>query len=422
MQTDPKLLIKFPTKSRPDKFFSVLDEYIRKAKNLDKIAFLITLDNDDESMKNNIHRLEEYKKKCKLVYFFGDNKSKIQACNADMDKVSGWDIVLLASDDMVPVVDGYDYIIRKDMNDFFRDMDGVLWYNDGGQNNINTLSILGKKYYDKFGYIYHPAYVSLWCDNEFTDVSLALNKVYRSDRVIIEHKHPVYQKTEYDALYIRNESYIHHDQKTYDLRKKENFDLCLNETKWSVLLLGIPERIDALKKIILKLNEQVAKLHIKKEIEILTLIDNKVRSVGNKRQSLIDISKGEFISFIDDDDDISDDYIESIYNTILTNCNVDVITFKQIAKINNDPDTPIIFSLKHEKNDDYIAGHLIKRKPFHMCVWNSKIAKTVKFPDISKTEDWFWLKQLCEISKTEFHIDKFLHYYIFNSNTTTAND
>jgi len=422
MQTDPKILIKFPTRNRPEKFFSVLDEYIKKANNLNKIAFLITLDNDDESMKKNIHRLEEYKKKCKLIYFFGDSKTKIQAINADIDKVSGWDIILLASDDMVPVVDGYDDIIRKDMNDFFRDMDGVLWYNDGGQNNINTLSILGKKYYDKFGYIYHPDYVSLWCDNEFTDVSVQLNRVYKSDRVIIEHKHPVYQKTNYDELYIRNESYMHHDQKTYEKRKAKNFDICLNETKWSILILGISERFDNIKNLILKLETQIKKINLKKEIEILTLIDNKVRTVGKKRQSLIDISNGEFISFIDDDDDVSDDFIETVYETIKVNNNVDVITFKQIAKINNNPDTPIVFSLKHDTNEEYIAGRITKRKPFHMCVWNSKLAKSIKFPDISKTEDWFWLKQLCEKAKTEHHIDKFLHYYIFDSNTTTAND
>jgi len=422
MQTEPKLLIKFPTRGRPDKFFSVLDEYINKAKNLDKIAFLITLDNDDISMKKNIHRLEEYKNKCKLVYFFGNSKTKIQACNADINKVSGWDIILLASDDMIPVVDGYDYIIRKDMNDFFRDMDGVLWYNDGGQNRINTLSIMGKKYYDRFGYIYHPDYVSLWCDNEFTDVSEKLNKVYRSDKIIIEHQHPAFQKTDFDELYVRNESYMHHDQNTYERRKEKNFDMCLTETKWSILILGISERFDNVKKLILKLEEQIKKINLVKEIEILTLIDNKVRTVGKKRQSLIDISNGEFVSFIDDDDDVSDDYIETIYNTLVVNGNVDVITFKQIARINQDPDTPIIFSLNHETNDDYIAGGIIKRKPFHMCIWNSNLAKSVKFPDISKTEDWFWLKQLCEKAKKEYHIDKFLHYYIFNSNTTTAND
>lgn len=421
METDPKLLIKFPTRGRPEKFFKVLDVYINKARDLDKIAFLISMDTDDSSMNNSLiqKKFEEYNKRVKILYFYGNSQTKMQAINADMEKVSGWDIVLLASDDMVPVVDHYDYIIRKDMNDHFRDMDGVLWYSDGGQNNINTLCIFGKRYYDRFGYIYNPEYISLWCDNEFTDISIQLNRVYKSDQVIIEHQHPVYQKTEYDELYIRNESYFHIDQKTYEKRKNKNFDLKTNETIFSILLLGIPERIEKLKVLVNKLNSQISNQSLDKKIEVLALIDNKHRSVGSKRQALLDIAKGKFVAFIDDDDDISENYISEISKAILDNGNVDVITFNQLTRINNDPETPILFSLSYD-NEEYYPGRPTKRKPFHMCVWNTKITKTVKFPDVSKTEDWCWVENLCKIAKTEYKIDKFLHYYIFNTDTTTS--
>jgi len=187
------------------------------ATNPSKIGFVISLDHDDLSMNNKqiIDRLNEYKNRIKIAYFFGYNKTKIQACNADLDKINGWDIVMLASDDQIPIIKGYDDIIRSDMNEYFRDMDGALWYSDGGQNNINTLSILGKKYFDRFNYIYHPDYVSLWCDNEHTDVATQLKRIYRSDKIIIEHQHPVYQKTNYDELYVRNESYFDIDKVTY---------------------------------------------------------------------------------------------------------------------------------------------------------------------------------------------------------------
>jgi FkbM family methyltransferase len=220
-----KILIKFPTRGRSIKFFNVLDQYISKASDLSRLAFLISMDLDDIEMNNNIVRqkFEDYKKYIKIAYFYGNSKTKIQACNADIDKISGWDIIMLASDDMIPIEQGYDEIIRKDMNDHFKDSDGVLWYNDGGQNNINTLSILGKKYYDRFNYIYHPDYISLWCDNEFTDVSLKLNKVYRSNKIIIEHQHPAWQKANFDELYIRNESYFGIDQQTYTKRKELEF-------------------------------------------------------------------------------------------------------------------------------------------------------------------------------------------------------
>jgi len=422
MKSNLKLLIKFPTRGRPEKFFSVLDKYIEMAENVSSIAFLISMDSDDSTMNNSsvISKLENYKNKIKLAYFFGDSKTKIQACNADVDKIIGWDIVLLASDDMIPIERGYDTIITGDMNDHFKNLDGVLWYNDGGQNNINTLCILGKKYYERFNYIYHPDYISLWCDNEFTDVSLNLKKCYRSDRIIIEHAHPVYQKTNYDQLYVRNESYFFTDKETYNKRKEKNFDLHdLNKKLFSILILGIPERMDKLKYLIEKLQNQIEKYKVKSEVEILVVIDNKTRSVGNKRQSILNMSEGRFIAYIDDDDDISDDYIREIITAIQTNMDVDVISFNQETRINDDVPTIVYFGLQYE-NTEYYQGIPVYRKPFHMCVWNSKIAKKTEFNDISLTEDWCWVEDLCKSAKTEHHIDKILHYYLFNSKQTTS--
>jgi hypothetical protein len=220
------LLIKFPTRERKEKFFSVLDNYINLASNIKKLGFIITLDLDDITMNNDQvkEKFESYKKNgIKLAYHYENNKTKIQAVNANINYILGWDILLLASDDMIPIEKGYDEIIRKDMTKNFPDTDGVLWYNDGGQNRINTLCILGKRYFDRFGYIYHPEYNSLWCDNEFTEVSLSLNRVYKSDKVIIEHAHPVYNKSSYDYLYIRNENYKDIDRLIYEKRKAKNY-------------------------------------------------------------------------------------------------------------------------------------------------------------------------------------------------------
>ena len=423
MIPDYRLLIKFPTRGRPEKFFNVLDEYINKASDASRLAFLISLDTDDNSMNNErvLNRLKEYQKRIKLVYFFGESKTKIQAVNADMEKVSGWDILLLASDDMIPVVNGYDSVIKKDMNDFFKRLDGVLWYNDGGQNHINTLSIMGKKYYDMFGYIYHPDYVSLWCDNEFTEVSQILKKVYKSEQIIIEHQHPVYQKTTYDPLYVRNEAYYNVDKETYEKRKSKNFELDkLNKKLFSILITSIPERFSKLKEIFDKLQKQINDNNCQEKVEILAFVDNKARSIGHKRQDLINACEGKFLAFLDDDDLISEDYIKEIISSIEECPGVDVISFNQEAKIGSDAPVIVYFGLQYE-NTEYVPGMPIYRKPFHMCAWNSKIAKQIEFKDISWAEDWHWIKELCLKAKTERHIDKILHYYIFDKNTTTTN-
>jgi hypothetical protein len=47
-----KILIKFPTRGRKNKFFNVLKLYQTMCDDISNITFLITLDNDDEVMNN----------------------------------------------------------------------------------------------------------------------------------------------------------------------------------------------------------------------------------------------------------------------------------------------------------------------------------------------------------------------------------
>jgi hypothetical protein len=188
--TDYKLLVKFPTRGRPDKFFTVLDRYYYGSKRKNLTSFLITCDKDDISMNNDAVRERLQKNYRNTFVVFGESKSKIEAVNNDMNLAPEHDIILLASDDMVPEEKGYDEVIRNKMQELYPDTDGVLWFFDGYRRDFNTLCILGKKYYDRFGYIYHPSYKSFWCDNEFTDVANNLGKQTFIDKVIIRHIHP----------------------------------------------------------------------------------------------------------------------------------------------------------------------------------------------------------------------------------------
>ena len=187
-------------------------------------TIIISCDMDDKSMQeDHIKEIINQYKNVKLC--FSNNKSKIEAVNADLESVD-FDIVLLASDDMIPQLKGYDTTIKKNMKDHFPDTDGVLWYNDGYQGKkLNTLCILGKKYYDRFGYIYQPDYKSGWCDNEYTLVANLLNKQVYFDNVIIKHEHPDYGFGKYDYGYKRNVKDLSWDKNIFKKRKANNFDL-----------------------------------------------------------------------------------------------------------------------------------------------------------------------------------------------------
>jgi len=217
------LVIKFPTRNRPNKFLKVLDTYIR---NLDdkNTKIIVTCDSDDTTMTEQYIKdvIEQYPN---VVLCYGENKSKIDAVNADLYGVD-FDIVLLASDDMIPKVKGFDTIIKNKMTEYYPDTDGVLWFNDGYQaNKLNTLCILGKKYYDRFGYIYNPEYISVWSDNEFMDVANILNKQTYFDEVIIEHQHPDWGHGMRDFTHTLNSKYEQLDRETYNKRKSNNFNL-----------------------------------------------------------------------------------------------------------------------------------------------------------------------------------------------------
>lgn len=225
------LLIKFPTRQRPEKFFEVLSIYQRLRTN-ENTRFLITLDTDDPSMIRGSSR-NILKMWGNVDFIYGKSLSKIHAVNRDMDHSGKWDVLLLASDDMIPQVKGYDQIILDKMAEHYPDTDGVLWFNDGYVGNrLNTLSIMGRKYYDRFGYIYHPDYTSLFCDNEFQEVSQMLNKVTYFDQTIIKHEHPMNNKRNpMDASYRRTLALYEQDKLVYERRKLNNFDVKTEEVK-----------------------------------------------------------------------------------------------------------------------------------------------------------------------------------------------
>jgi len=189
--------------------------------------FLITLDEDDETMNNDEMKkiMDSYPD---LSYKYGNHKTKIEAVNADMEN-EDFDILFLVSDDMIPIVSNFDIIIVRKMKKYFPNLDGALHFNDGclGRDRCITLSIMGKKLYDYFGYIYHPDYKSFYCDAEFTEVVKQLRKVKYLPQIIVRHEWKGGSKG-VDALYARNSRLNKFDECIYIKRKAAGFPKARN--------------------------------------------------------------------------------------------------------------------------------------------------------------------------------------------------
>src|SRR5688572_5133768 len=112
-----KILVKFPTRERGHKFINVLSEYINKCQDRHLVKYLISYDSNDPTMTSPV--IEGLVKSFPLVdltFVRGESKNKIHACNRDVNEYQGeWDIIVLGSDDMLPQVHGWDFIIRQEM-------------------------------------------------------------------------------------------------------------------------------------------------------------------------------------------------------------------------------------------------------------------------------------------------------------------
>lgn len=226
------LLIKLPSRSRSRLFKEKFDSCRRHLSGVINTKFIFSFDENDPTMNNDDIRsyLKDARKTIvpfmsKIEYYYDSSKNKIDACNRDIPS-DDWKVILLMSDDMLVLKKNFDKIIYDDMMKHFPDTDGCLNYNthdSAFKNGTMVLTVMGRKYYDRFNYLYYPGYESVYCDNEQTDVAIKLNKLVNINNRIISHEwHAVN-----DALRIQteNKEVRAKDKLLYDTRKAQGFNL-----------------------------------------------------------------------------------------------------------------------------------------------------------------------------------------------------
>lgn len=182
--------------------------------------------------------------------------------------------------------------------------------------------------------------------------------------------------------------------------------------KLSILTPTIPGRENQVRSLSEKLAEQIGAL----PVEHLILSDNRQRSIGAKRQALVDIARGEFISFVDDDDDVSDDYVSSLLDA--TETGADVITFRQLV-IYNGQEGEVEFGVNN-RDGQFIPGGVTKRAPWHICAWKRDKVDGCLFGESNYGEDIVWCRQARLRIATAIHVDRVLHTYRHDAATTAA--
>jgi hypothetical protein len=408
-----RILLKCPTRSRPQKIISTLTTYMRLANHPERLGVAISTDDNDETMSRNLVHEELHRVLAKTSWhqiFVGPNKSKIEACNANMSDITWeWDIVVLVSDDMIPQLQGWDDVIANHMFAKFPDTDGILWLDDGYQHEkLNTLTIMGRKMYDWFGYLYHPEYKSLFCDAEFTDLckgELASKCMY-IPHCLIRHEHPGTGYTQnFDALYQHNQTFFNIDMYTYIRRKTYPHDI-------SFLIPTIAGREKSFEHLVTTIHEKMKRIAPQIRYTIDVAFDNREMSIGMKRENLLQAAKGKYVAFVDDDDDITDAYVEDLVQTIEGSFHV----MRLRGQIG-----PYTFthSIEISLTGPMARGEVFLRPPNHLNPMLADAAKFIHFNDATRGEDLDWTIRMArtEFLTHEYNTDDSRIHYIYNMGT-----
>jgi glycosyltransferase involved in cell wall biosynthesis len=176
----------------------------------------------------------------------------------------------------------------------------------------------------------------------------------------------------------------------------------------SILTCTLPERAHLLSRLSNKLTPQM----INKPVEFLVDPRNRTVPTGRKRNDLIRQAQGKYVCFVDDDDNVSGDYVDEILKA--AEQDPDVITF--CGWMTTDGRQPVDWVIK--LGEEYEARNgIIYRFPNHLAVIRKEYAERISFPPIYQQEDYRWAVSMRNsgLLKTEVHIPKKLYHYDYHT-------
>lgn len=137
-------------------------------------------------------------------------------------------------------------------------------------------------------------------------------------------------------------------------------------------------------------------------------------SVGIKRQTLLEGAAGKFVVYVDDDDQVSGDYVHSIFDVIAQNPDIDCIGIKGI--ISTDGKGYKNWEISKDFGSWYEKDNVYYRTPNHISPVRREIAiRAGGFNDMKFGEDADYSQRILPFLKNEVKIDKQIYHYQFQS-------
>jgi hypothetical protein len=201
-----KILYQYASRSRPQRFWEGIWNILKMQVDSENSVIHAVLDQDDPTIDEDfiaqIHGFE-LRAKRDILWNFGYSTGKINAINRPLPDIE-WDILVNFSDDQRFILPGFDEVIREAFK--IHGMDSFIHFPDqDAKAALSTMSIVGRPYYERDGFIYHSAFKSVWCDNFAMDIAAR----------IFDHLNPAYGHLPRDAMFDHQQAFWNEDEATY---------------------------------------------------------------------------------------------------------------------------------------------------------------------------------------------------------------
>lgn len=190
----------------------------------------------------------------------------------------------------------------------------------------------------------------------------------------------------------------------------------------SILILSLPERTEKyLLPLLRTLQEQIDPWH--EYVEVIVLTDNRWRTIGCKRNDCLRLSQGRFITFVDDDDMIAEDYIESILTALLADednsaqCVVFDVWVRGYDILGMQTARGSLCRYGIELPHANLPDGSFLRKPNPRMVYRRDLVSKILFLDVNVGEDDVWGREVSALVTSpnyQIRIPKILYFYNWN--------
>lgn len=159
------------------------------------------------------------------------------------------------------------------------------------------------------------------------------------------------------------------------------------------------------------------------------VIHNKSRLFIKKNQGLsaarnagLDISKGQYVTFIDSDDYISKDLYCHLLEQLNVNHNIDLLEYSLVKKAQNN--TEILFNFKDSIYRNHRSYWIKTHAYIHAFAWNKiykrELFKDLRYPIGKKFEDVWLLPRIIQKCQTIATTSCGYYHYDYNPHGITA--